>query len=71
MDFEQAKKVLQLTDARIRKFGSVDASTIGANLESRLARELALDSGTLAAPVEQRDPVSSLFHGLSHPKISE
>jgi hypothetical protein len=25
MDFEQAKKVLQLTDARIRKFGSVDA----------------------------------------------
>jgi hypothetical protein len=27
MDFEQAKKVLQLTDARIRKFGSVDAST--------------------------------------------
>ena len=56
MDFEQAKKVLQLTDARIRKFGFVDASTIGANLELRLARELALDSGTLAAPVEQRDP---------------
>lgn len=27
MDFEQAKKVLQLTDARIKKFGSVDAST--------------------------------------------
>jgi hypothetical protein len=27
MDFEQAKKVLQLTDARIRKFGSVDALT--------------------------------------------
>ena len=27
MDFEQAKKVLQLTDARIRKFGSIDAST--------------------------------------------
>jgi hypothetical protein len=27
MDFVQAKKVLQLTDARIRKFGSVDAST--------------------------------------------
>ncbi len=27
MDFEQAKKVLQLTDARVRKFGSVDAST--------------------------------------------
>ena len=26
MDFEQAKKVLQLTDARIRKFGSVNAS---------------------------------------------
>jgi hypothetical protein len=27
MDFEQAKKVLQQTDARIRKFVSVDAST--------------------------------------------
>ena len=27
MDFEQAKKVLQLTDAKIKKFGSVDAST--------------------------------------------
>ena len=27
MDFEQAKKVLQLTDARIRKFGSIDPST--------------------------------------------
>ena len=28
MNFEQAKKVLlQLTDARIRKFGSIDAST--------------------------------------------
>jgi hypothetical protein len=27
MDFEQAKKVLQLTDARIKKFGSIDAST--------------------------------------------
>jgi hypothetical protein len=27
MAFEQAKKVLQLTDARIRKFGSIDAST--------------------------------------------
>ena len=27
MDFEHAKKVLQLTDARIRKFGSIDAST--------------------------------------------
>ena len=27
MDFAQAKKVLQLTDARIRKFGSIDAST--------------------------------------------
>ena len=27
MDFEQAEKVLQLTDARIRKFGSVDIST--------------------------------------------
>ena len=26
MDFEQAKKVLQLTDARIRKVGSVDRS---------------------------------------------
>ena len=26
MDFEQAKKVLQVTDARIRTFGSVDAS---------------------------------------------
>ena len=26
MDFEQAKKVLQLTDAKIRKFGSVDSS---------------------------------------------
>jgi hypothetical protein len=27
MDFEQAKKILQLTDTRIRKFGSVDIST--------------------------------------------
>jgi hypothetical protein len=27
MDFEQAKKVLQLTDTRIRKFGSIDIST--------------------------------------------
>jgi hypothetical protein len=27
MDFEQVKKVLQLTDAKIKKFGSVDAST--------------------------------------------
>ena len=27
MDFEQAKKVLQLTDVRIRKFGSIDTST--------------------------------------------
>jgi hypothetical protein len=27
MHFEQAKKVLQLTDARIRKFGSTDTST--------------------------------------------
>jgi hypothetical protein len=27
MDFEQAKKVLQLTDAKIKKFGSVDIST--------------------------------------------
>jgi hypothetical protein len=27
MDFEQAKKVLQVTDARIRKFGSIDTST--------------------------------------------
>ena len=27
MDFEQAKKVLRLTDARIRKFGSIDPST--------------------------------------------
>ena len=27
MDFEQAKKVLQLTDARIKKFGSIDTST--------------------------------------------
>jgi hypothetical protein len=27
MDFEQAKKVLQSTDARITKFGSIDAST--------------------------------------------
>ena len=27
MDFEQAKKVLQLTDAKIRKFDSIDAST--------------------------------------------
>jgi hypothetical protein len=26
IDFEQAKKVLELTDARIKKFGSVDAS---------------------------------------------
>jgi hypothetical protein len=26
MDFEQAKKILRLTDVRIRKFGSVDAS---------------------------------------------
>ena len=26
MDFEQAKKVLQLTDARIKKFGSVNTS---------------------------------------------
>ena len=26
MDFEQAKKVLQLTDARIKKVGSVDPS---------------------------------------------
>ena len=26
MDFVQAKKVLQLTDARIKKFGSVDPS---------------------------------------------
>jgi hypothetical protein len=29
MDFEQAKKVLQLTDARIRKFGSIAQSTFG------------------------------------------
>jgi hypothetical protein len=27
MDFEQAKKILQTTDAKIKKFGSVDAST--------------------------------------------
>ena len=27
MDFEQAEKVLQLTDTRIRKFGSIDIST--------------------------------------------
>ena len=27
MDFAQAKKILQLTDARIRTFGTVDAST--------------------------------------------
>ena len=27
MDFEQAKKVLQVTEARIKKFGSIDAST--------------------------------------------
>ena len=27
MNFEQAKKVLQLTDARIKKFGFVDTST--------------------------------------------
>ena len=27
MHFEQAKKVLQLTDARIGKFGSIDTST--------------------------------------------
>jgi hypothetical protein len=27
MDFEQAKKVLQLTESRIKKFGSIDAST--------------------------------------------
>jgi hypothetical protein len=27
MHFEQAKKVLQLTDTRIRKFGSIDIST--------------------------------------------
>ena len=28
MDFEQAKKLLQQTDVRIKKFGSVDASTL-------------------------------------------
>jgi hypothetical protein len=27
MDFEQAKKVLQLTETRIKKFGSIDTST--------------------------------------------
>ena len=27
MDFEQAKKVLQVTEARIKKFGAIDAST--------------------------------------------
>jgi len=27
MDFEQAKKVLQLTDVSIKKFGYIDAST--------------------------------------------
>ena len=27
MDFEQAKKVLQLTESRIKKFGSIDTST--------------------------------------------
>jgi hypothetical protein len=27
MDFEQAKKVLQLTDLRLKKFGCIDTST--------------------------------------------
>jgi ABC-type nitrate/sulfonate/bicarbonate transport system ATPase subunit len=27
MDFEQAKKVLQLTEGRIKKFGAIDTST--------------------------------------------
>ena len=27
MDFEQAKKVLQLTESRIKRFGAVDIST--------------------------------------------
>jgi hypothetical protein len=27
MDFEQAKKVLQLTETRIKEFGSMDSST--------------------------------------------
>jgi hypothetical protein len=27
MHFEQAKKILQLTDARIKKFGSIGIST--------------------------------------------
>jgi polyhydroxyalkanoate synthesis regulator phasin len=27
MDFEQAKKVLQLTESRIKRFGAVDTST--------------------------------------------
>ena len=27
MDFEQAKKVLQLTESRIKKFGAIDTST--------------------------------------------
>jgi hypothetical protein len=40
------------------------------NLEPRLARELALDSSTLAAAVEQRHPISSLFHGVSLPRQS-